>query len=212
MKWIINVFLLALIWLICGAPSCSEGGSARERYEKKILLASSDSIKKAFDVEVPGYQLLEEYEANSVKKLIDFAEYLKIAADTSVDQSFRKQAAVMARKLFISTDPDFRKWNKAYPENNDNTVEQFLTNSMKHASPTWLKPAQIIVSTPLKKENDSTFKGGLSFYLQSVDYNNPENKGSNTGRYEIDIYVIRNLKTFGKEQLRVWDVYLGDIN
>ena len=212
MKWIFNIFLLALIWIICGARSCSEGGSARERYEQKRIAASVDSIKKTFEVDIPDARMLKAYEETACQKLSDFADYLKIASDTTKDITFRKQAAEMAGKLFIPGDINTRNWSKSYPVNTMNTLDQLLAVSLSQGMPCWLQTIDIKLSSSLKQQNDSSFKGSLSFYQQSIPYTNPDQKVANAVKLEIDFYAIRKVKPFGETKLRVWEVYLGNIN
>lgn len=212
MKWVSNIFILILIYLICSARSCTNEGNMNELNEEKLLSASKVSIKQAFEVDSPGDQLLKAYEATARQKLTDFADYLKIASDSSMDMTFRKQALEMAGKLFISGETDTRKWNKAYPGPNLNTLEQLLEKSLSQGMPCWVQPSQINVNTPLTWKNDSTFTGSLSFYQQCILFDNPDPLGSISSMLVIDIYALKKVKFFGKEHLSIWEVYLGDIN
>jgi len=211
MKWIINIFLLALMWIIFGAPSCSDDGG-RAKYEQKRITASVDSIKQTFEVDIPDARMLRAYEETAGQKLSDFADYLKIASDSTKDMVFRKQAADMAGKLFMSRYIDTRNWSKAYDVTDLNTLEQLLAKSLSHGMPNSLIPTQVKVSSQLEQQNDSSFKGRLSFYQQSFPYTNPDQRVANTVKLEIDFYALRKVKPFGETKLRIWEVYLGDIN
>ncbi len=210
MKRFKNIVILVLFWLLCGAPSCNDGGP-QERLEDRLLSAKVDSIKKAFDIDIPGNRLLKSYEANAIQKLIDFADFLKIASDTSMEKNFRHQALEMAGKLFISTDIDTRNWSMTNHTNTMITLEQLLSKSQSLEMSYWLKPVNIEVNSPFRQENDSTFRGSLSFYLQPFAYDHPDQPGSNTTKRLIGVYALRKVKYFGEEQLKVWEVYLGDI-
>jgi len=212
MKWIINIFLLALMWIIFGAPSCSEGGSTRERYEQKRIAASIDSIKQTFEVDIPDARMLKAYEETAGHKLSDFADYLKIASDSTKDMVFRKQATGMAGKLFILGDIYIRNWSTSHPDNTIITLEELLAKSLSKGMSSWLQPYEINVSSPLNQQNDSSFKGRLSFNLHEINYFNPDQTGPIAGKLEIDFYALRKVKPFGETKLKVWEVYLGDIN
>jgi hypothetical protein len=203
---------MALMWIIFGAPSCSESGGARERYEQKHIAESVDSIKQMFEVDIPDAWMLNAYEETAGQKLSDFADYLKIASDSTKDMIFRTQAAEMAGKLFISGDINIRNWNKSYPDNTINTLKELLAKSLSQGMSSWLQPYEINVSLPLNQQNDSSFKGRLSFYLTSINYLNPDQTTPNAGKLEIDFYALRKVKPFGETKLKVWEVYLGDIN
>lgn len=212
MKWIGNIFILTLIWIICGARSCSNESNIKEPQEKKLLSASKDSIKQAFEVDSPNDQLLKAYEATGMQKLTDFADYLKIACDSSLDIKFRQQAAEMAAKLFVPGEIDTRNWSKVFHEYNLNTLDRLLIESMKKGLPCRVQPDQVKVIRPLIRKNDSTFKGRLSFDYECIPFGKPIRTENLSGRLEIDIYALKKVKSFGQEQLRVWNVYLGNIN
>jgi hypothetical protein len=93
MKRISYIFLLGLIWIICGSRSCGNGESLKAQREKKLVTALKDSIKQAVEVDSPSDQLLKAYEAKACQKLSDFADYLKIVSDSSLDATFRQQAS-----------------------------------------------------------------------------------------------------------------------
>jgi hypothetical protein len=211
MKWITNIFILILIYLICSARSCNEDGNMKELNEEKLLSASKDSIKKVFEVDSPTDQLLVAYEATAKQKLTDFADYLKITSDSSMDIRFRQQAVEMAVNLFVSREIDTRNWSKAYPEPNLYNLEQLLERSLSQGMSCWFKPLQINVKAPLTLENDSTFTGALSFCQQCLPFDKPNLPGSISSMLVIDIYALKKVKSFGKEHLRIWEVYLGDI-
>jgi hypothetical protein len=212
MKRIGYIFILCLIWIICGSRSCGDGESLKEQWEKKHLNASIDSIKQAFEIDTPNDQLLKAYEAKAILKLSDFADYLKIASDSSLDATFRQQAAEMAGKLFIPREIDTRKWSKIYNENDLTTLDKLLNESQREGMHCWVQPIQVVAITPLIRENDSTFKGRLSFYQRCILFSKPGSSEIKSGKLLIDMYAVKRIKPFGNEKLRVWEVYLGDIN
>ena len=115
MKRITYILVLVIIYLISGARSCTNDADFQQMKEEKSVLASVDSIKKAFVVGSPDDQHLRALETTAKQKLIDFADYLKIASESSLDKTFRHQAIEMAGKLFISGKAETRNWSKAYP-------------------------------------------------------------------------------------------------
>jgi hypothetical protein len=212
MKWIGNIFILTLIWIICGARSCNENDNLKEQREKKLLSASKDSIKQSSEIDSPTNQNIRGFEATAILKLQDFADYLKIVSDSSMDLTFRKHASEMAGKLFISKQIDTRNWSKNYNEHDLNTLDKLLEKSLKQGRPCWIQPDQINVIKPSTQENDSSFKGRLSFNYNCIPFGKPDSVINKSGKLEIDFYALRKAKSFGKEQLRVWEVYLGNFN
>ncbi len=212
MKRLIHIVVLFLLWILCGADSCNSRGHEAEMNDKKLVSASKDSLKQVFTVDTPGTRLLEEYEAKAVQKLSDFGGYLEIAADTSLDMSFRQQAAAMAVKLFVRESVDIEKWSRACALGDCHSPEQILDKCLAIGLPCRLKPIRALTEAPLARQNDSTYKGSLSFSLQGILQAKPNETKVFPGRLQIDIYAIRETKTFGAEKLSVWSVYLGSIN
>jgi len=212
MKLISNIFLLALIWLICGARSCNENDNLKEQRDKKLLSASKDSIKDEFELMSPSDQQLKTFENTSIQKLTDFADYLKIASDSSIEATFRKQAAEMAGKLFIKGKINTRSWSSIYHDYDLSTLDKLIGTSLEKGIPCWGQPGGITILAPLTLENDSTFKGKLSFNLQSISFDNLNAAELTPGKCKIEIYALKKAKPFGKEQLKVWEVYLGNLD
>jgi hypothetical protein len=212
MKRIGYIFTLCLIWIICGSRSCGDGESLKDQWERKHLTATRDSIKQASEVDSLNDQLKKAYEVKAIQELSDFADYLKIASDSSLNATFRKQAVGMAGKLFISKEINILNWSKVIDRPDLNSLEQLLVEILKQGSSSWIQPDQIKVMKPLTQENDSSFKGRLSFNYKCLPYGKQYSIQDKSGKLEIDFYALRKVKSFGKEQLRVWEVYLGNFN
>ncbi len=210
MKKAIHILVLIIIYFICGARSCNDSPNQEDKNNKKLLAYTKDSIRQAFEVDKPNDELLKFYETKACQKLVDFADYLKIAADTSINVLFRQHAAEMASKLFISEKVNFRKRGDESSKTGELTLDRLLEKSLSKGSAFWIQPLQIEVVKPLKWTNDSTYSGKLSFRPQYVFYNSQRVEESHVKMSTLEFYVIKKQKSFGKEQLMVWEVYLGE--
>ncbi|TAL72191.1 MAG: hypothetical protein EPN88_05105 [Bacteroidetes bacterium] len=210
MKQITRILILIIIYFVCGARSCTDESNMKELREEKLLAASIDSVKKAFEVYSPADQLLRTYEGTAKLKLNDFADYLKIASDSSIDIIFRQQAAEMAGNLFISGKAVTQNWGN-YSESNTKTLDKLLEKSLAGGMPFWTKPGKINIYKPLFRENDSIYIGSLSFCQNCIPFDTSRSLEISLKALLIDIYAIKKLKSFGKENLSIWEVYLGDI-
>ena len=212
MKRITYILVLVIIYLISGARSCTNDADFQQMKEEKSVLASVDSIKKAFVVGSPDDQHLRALETTAKQKLIDFTDYLKIASDSSLDKTFRHQAIEMAGKLFISGKAETRNWSKAYPGLNLPELEALPGKNLSGGIPCSLQTAGILVRRPLTSKNDSTFTGALSFYQECEPDFKSNKADSLSGVILINIYALKVVKSFGKERFPVWEVFLGDFN
>jgi hypothetical protein len=211
MKQISYICLLILIYLICSSDGCTEDASMREIREEKLIVAIKDTVKSVFETDTLSARFMRAYEETAQQKLIDFADYMKIVSDTSLDNSFRQQAADMVSKLFISDEVDIQGWSKFHYDSKPGTLGQLLENAISQGMTTWIQPYNIEVMTPLSMENDSTISGTLSFYQKRVPFDDKFSADSINKPVVIDFFVMRKVKLFGREQLRIWEVFLGDI-
>ncbi len=179
--------------------------------EQEFIINLKDSIKHVFMADSVPDHLLKAYEITSEEKLYNFADYLKIISDTTLDLKFRQQAAELVRDLFVSSEIELHSWSSIYPVTGLNTLELLLSHNLTEGMSCWIQPVQINVITPFSRESDSTFTGTLSFYQNCISFNNPDTSENLSKMILIDTYIIKRLKSFGKEQIRVWEVYLGDI-
>jgi hypothetical protein len=211
MKGFIYIFILILVYLVCSARSCNDN-NRKDQDEKKLLSVSKDSIKQAFEVNVPSEEILGSYEVTASQKLIDFADYLKVASDPSLDIRFRRQAIGMTRRLFIPGDINIRNWCDAYHSNHMSTLDQLTEKCLSQGMTGWIQPRQVKLKMPLERKNDSTYMGQLSFNPFTISFDS-SNAPQNTERLlSIDIYALKKEKTFGKDRLWAWEVRLGDIH
>lgn len=212
MSRIYNILILILLYLLFGSRTCTEESDIREANEQRLLLASKDSIKKTFEIyRLSDYQL-RAYEETAKHKLIDFADYLKIISDTTLDMRFRQQAAEMLKRLFIPGDIDTRNWRTASADTESSSLDQILGKSLTLGMAAWIKPERITTLKPLTSVNDSTYTGRLSFYQKCIPYDINETPRILSQETDIEILAIRKLKSFGSESLIIWEVFLGNIN
>ncbi len=137
---------------------------------------------------------------------------MKIISDTTLDLRFRQHAAGLIRDLFISDEIDVSGWSKTYPEPDLDILEHLLSYSLSEGVLFWLKPIDIAIIKPFTSTNDSTFTGNLSFNYKSLYHSGQETTEITSGRLVIDICLMKETRSFGNEQFRVWEVYLGNIN
>ncbi|MFZ4414557.1 MAG: hypothetical protein ACOYOV_15850 [Bacteroidales bacterium] len=211
MKKTLHLFLLTIIYLICGAKSCNNADSTLNSANKSIS-ASRDSIIKAIEIDIPDSELLEMYEQNAKQKLNDFIDYMKIVSDTTKDFLFRQRAAEMARKLFINDEINVRNWDDDSEIAKNHTLNQLLNKNLQPGTSYWTDPEAIEIEKPLSQINDSVFRGQLSVIKKHLSLNKQLIIEKPKEKNFVDFYLLRRSKSFGNENVKVWEVLLGDIN
>jgi hypothetical protein len=192
MKWIRYIWILIVIYIVCSARTCNESEEGTAKEEEQYTTNLMRSVKDVFTSDSLSDHLLSAYEITAAERLNDFADYMKIISDTTLDLKFRQHAAEIVRDLFVP--------------------EEVNSYSLSEGISCWIRPIQITILKPFTSLNDSTFTGCLSFNYNSVPLNSRDKSEIASGKLVIDIYLIKMLSYFGKERLRVWEVYLGDIN
>ena len=100
MKRLIKLSGILLLSLMLKAESCSDGSEMTS--QEKYVDQKTRQIKSQFQAETLRDFELADFEKSSKQKLADFADYLKILTDSSLQQPFREKAAEMVQEIFIS--------------------------------------------------------------------------------------------------------------
>ncbi|HBE42037.1 MAG TPA: hypothetical protein DDW27_12685 [Bacteroidales bacterium] len=212
MRWMRYILILSMIYLVCTARTCNENEEAVAIREERFTMNLKDSIKDVFMSDTIDDKLLRAYEVSAVQKLNDFADYLRIISDTTLDMKFRQHAAELVKGLFVTDEIELNIRSNICYESGLNSMELLLAHSLSEGISCLINPLQITVSKPFVSENDSAFTGNLSFINRYVPPVSRDTSGTESLRLIIDIYLVKRLRSFGEDQLEVWDVYLGDIN
>jgi hypothetical protein len=206
----ILIILFAII--LFGAPTCNDKEQGSAGRELTVLNSSMDSLRESFGSEHLSATSLEAFEVSASQKLPEFADYLRILGDTSLNASFKDKAREMIRDLFLSEDVKFPVTKGPRVKEQHLTLKQILDDEVK----------QIVLSSVIifdsihirhhfQRRDDTTYSGSLKFILHC--------KGSTVSGSEstcleancIDIYLVKRKKTFGGDTLNVWKVFLGDL-
>ena len=211
MKWIKYIWILIVIYILCSARTCTEDQESIAKSEAIYTKNLKETVKQVFTSDSLPEHLLRAYEVSAKEKLNDFADYIKVISDTSVDRSFRMHSAELVRNLFISGEINLSGWCKTYPKSGLHTLEELLEYNLLKGMSGWIKPVQMDISEPFVMKNDSTFTGKMIFNCKYLPWKSNDTSEI-SDKISVNIYLVKKLKSFGTDQYRVWDVYLGDIN
>ncbi|MDZ4203860.1 MAG: hypothetical protein U1C46_03475 [Bacteroidales bacterium] len=209
MKRILKILALALVYLIAGGRSCSDEEQASEFIRNKTLSEITDSIRLEMDTDDLPEHLLRAFELAAIQKLSDFTDYWQIVTDASLDTTFRKQAAVLARSLFINDDVclNLRFQNDLSDEllpldkllnavlNDQNVKSNFIIDS-------------IGVEKPFTRISDAAFLGYLKFKINRP-HGMLDHKVTIAESNRIEILLVKADKKLGGQTLKIWSVWLG---
>jgi hypothetical protein len=207
---IISVSLLA--FLIFSSKKCDSPENEDAAREEMAFNAYLDSINKGFEADHPSTQALQAFEVKAKQKLVDFADYLQIYMDKSLDESFKDHARQMIRDLFISDSILINLQVSDELKEKNVTIMDFLKVVSASGSVT---PAVIIdsieISEPLQKVSDSKYAGSLKFSLQFKGSASQDISRTESNNNTVEIIAAKIKKQFGRDTMQLWQVFLGDI-
>jgi len=203
------ILFLGIIYLLSSSRSCSDENSPGAR-EKARLNAARDSVIETFESEYLNDVELHAYELSAIQKLEDLAYYFRILNDTSADFIFREKAAEMVTSVFLS---QHSKVNlKAMELKNTIEISTLIQNALSNQyaySKFIIKDIHTLES--LKRQSDTLYTGKLQFRLSQSLQDQAGKNAESVNQAVVDMHVVRVVKIFGKEKIRVWKVFLGEM-
>ena len=186
MKRFINILPLVILYLLLSSKSCDniEQGSALR--EQSMAAQARDSITSVFESEKLAQPELRAFEVTARLMLKDLADFMKIIGDSTAGQAFRDKASEMAGGLFIP----------------GNKVPLSFAGAVFDS---------IRVYRPLQRMNDTVYSGKLSVVVLLSHPINNRRVIPPTETKIVDIFVLKQKKVFGKDTLKVWKAFLGDL-
>ena len=212
MRKFLVIFCAILAYLALSSKSCSSDEKEEAANKEAELVKTRVSIKNEFESDDLSRKSLKGFEAKAKQDLVDFSDYLTICSDNRLDSSFRNQARLMILDLFISDSVRISgllingQYQKIVP-----LVELLNSKAADSYNSINFKFEDIKVREPFRRTDEFNYKGRLSFSRTMKARNASDTVTTNPFRMEADIYASKVLKAFGKDTLRVWEVFLGEI-
>ena len=212
MKRYLVITCSVLAFLLFCSKSCEKPENENAARDEIAFKATLDSINNSFQSDHLSEQTLRAFETKAKQKLADFADYLQIYTDDSLDESFKDHTRQMILDLFISDSVHIKIRISNEEKENNLTLKEFCKmdfpsgkNSMEFIFDS------IDLSEPLHSVNKITYIGGLKFSQRYELPSPPSSEVYYQVNKEVDIIAARVRKKFGSDTLKIWQVYLGDI-
>lgn len=202
----LKILALVSVIVLLGAPSCEDEGSIEQRKEDELRTTRS-LILQEFEADHPSVTDLAAHEAGARLKLADVSDYLKIIADTSLDAEFRKQAANLLQRIFITGDTRLNI-HPAISEK-EITLSDLISSALANNIHPILIGIEDVEMTPLVYHRGSGSYTGLMFFSLTL----PTGSGMNTTsvKKKAEYFLLKEDKLFGSDTLKIWNVKLGRI-
>ncbi|MFC2115154.1 hypothetical protein ACFLTU_01670 [Bacteroidota bacterium] len=191
-----NIILLASGLLTMASPTCEEEVSPKQRKQERLeqLQAVAGDLRS----ESLTRRNLDAFEYRAVEKLMDYADYLNIVYDQSLDETFHYQAGENIRDLFTG---------RSAPENPlPVSIDSGSYNSIKFLIDT------IEITTPLERQSKEIYTGSMRYFQKILGITGSDTLNLDTSLHRMGILLQMSLKDFGENSLIVWEVLLSDDN
>jgi hypothetical protein len=205
-----KISTIIIVLFVIYAPSCVDEQEKANR-EEAILNETRNEIRAEFETDYLTGASLFAYETTAKQKLSDFADYLHVLTDTSLDMSFRAKAGEMIKSTFLSENVTLQlAQQKDIPAEEYNVhllIKSGLTNQPS-AQPFSID--SIVIYKPLHRTGNTGYAGSLTF---SQNFTFPGQPGQilNSISRSADIHLMKEDKIFGADTLKIWSVQLGEI-
>lgn len=201
--------LILLLFTIC-APTCVDDHDAANR-EMLIVDEAKNEIRAEFETETLNEASLIAFEEAAKQKLSDLADYLNVIADTSLNLAFRKKAGEMIRSTFINENVSLQIFKPESKPDVGINVSQLIKLGLEDEI---LLPFYTVdsmdIKTHLQKVQHDSYEGMLNFRQYFLDVS-LSNKNDVCILRQAEIFVQKEIKVFGSDTLKVWNVCLGTI-
>jgi hypothetical protein len=206
----LKISSIILVLLVIYAPSCVDEQAITDR-EEAILNETRNEIRAEFETDYLTGASLFAYETTAKQKLSDFADYLQILADTSLNMSFREKAGEMIKNTFLSENVSLQLTRQKYKPAGEQNVRQLIKNGLENKlSLPLFSFDSIVVDKPLHRTGNQSYAGTLTFSQNFTLRGQPEQIVNSISR-SADVYLIKEDKIFGADTLKIWGVRLGEI-
>jgi hypothetical protein len=210
MKKAIQLSVFILLYMLFCAKSCDNEEQFTEARQQQLIKNEKDSIRKAFGSDTLSVAALYAFEETAKLRFTDFLDYLSVLTEKNTAPEFMTHARQMTRSLFRSEDLVFR-FN--LPDGSGKKVITLKEFTGEGSAPpeniSTIQPDSIFLVQHLKPVSDTVFAGRLGFLSRNVLTRTELKKYHLSGR-TMDFYAVRREKSFGKDTLMVWTVFLGE--
>ena len=206
----LKISIIILVLFIIYAPSCVDEQAIAHR-EEAALNETRNEIRAEFETNYLSDTSLFAYETTAKQKLSDFADYLHILTDSSLDVSFRAKAGEMINSSFLSENVVLQLAQQKDGSAGENNVHLLIKNGLENRlSLSLFSFDSIVFDEPLHRDGNISYTGTLTFSQNFTLPGQPKQILNSVSR-SADVYLIMKDKVFGADTLKIWSVQLGEI-
>ena len=200
------------VWIGLWASLLGAGcASANRESAADVALAEAVPTEAELNDQLTADRLsprqLRALEVRAQQKLRDFFDYLNLVSNPSLDSTFRAEAARQALLLFADPRASVRLVPTGHPPRTM-TARQWLDELTRSDEAVAFTVGEPTLSRPLTLEDSLQYRGELSVTTPVPD---AEAASSKAQAYPVRVVVKRVVKSFGEDEMQVWEVFLEGV-
>ena len=204
------ILMGCILYLLLSADSCNSNRPESSEMHDVELTKEMKDLKTEFESDALTEKSLTAFEVKAKQKLVDFSDFLAIYTTEPIDELFKSQARQMILDLFITGKVRINDLLVNEPDQKDILINDFLDLKSEYRSMN-LKCDSINISEPLHRTKEMNYTGSLRFYRLLEVRTSSDTLIIAPARMEVEIFVSKVKKPFGKDTLQIWNVSLGNM-
>ena len=205
MKVFVKILTYLMLLILLSAGTCNEGGNYISSEERASLTFKKIEGNFTGNQLLPGE--LSAFEIKALQKLRDISDYMKIYADSSYPQTFRKQSRQMIQTNF-KNDADLLDFYNHLELREDTVNDLLIAKGIEGKFNAELE--SIVISKNLGRESDSVYDGEISFLHRINSVITGDTLAIKSDKFRINIILEKIRKDFGDNTEDVWSVLFGE--
>jgi hypothetical protein len=200
--------MLLLIAFVLPTIVCGQAAIQHSTYQLEHTFKMNGQLSQ---LRVDGFQ------TRGVQKVYDFANYIELISDKSLDKELREQAREMALKLFNSSDnvvlDNTALTVKGDEEFTENKVADYLDVIMNSKYDKVIAKLDTIsdLTQPLEMTLNGNYKGQMVVELGfEVVEKGKERSLAPAYTRTVELILKKVEKSFGNEKMEIWEILIGD--
>ncbi len=211
MRKILNIIFLMAIWFLLTAKSCDHAERSNRAHEEKLTETSKDSIISAFSPDRLSRRALRDFEESARLKLYELGDYLNILADSGTPDGFKIKVVALSGSVLFSNKVRFDLTTRHCPNGDNQLFHYFQKSGFSNIIvPAGIDFDSVFILKPFEPVNDSLYAGQLGFNAGCMPPYYNERARRLWEKKVIDLFILKRIKVFGADTIKVWTLLFGD--
>lgn len=205
----ILVILISSLFFLA-VDSCEGPDPAEQQSAKELTGQIINTIEEGLEANSLTEEVKLAFQENAKRKLKEYADYVSIYSDKTIDSVFRNNIGEQIQRLFIGNEAV----SHIHAENTKPQIQLFSLESPELSEESELDKLLLTVDSMEVKKflewyDETTYIGKLGFLQTVTGIRDGDSTIIDRSPRVCEIFVIRTKKVFVNGSQMTWKVYLG---